>query len=210
MVLHEVVQVYNSILQNNGKERLRNHFKYLKKLAIPLLFFRFPKPNYNPTPIFYHWCTIIVLTNVIYEKTNYICNCYIPRWYYMARANKTAILWFRNDLRIHDNEALHDALEAAENVIPAYIFDPRVFFAKTKFGFPKVGKYRAKFIIESVQDLKTNLQKLGSDLYVRIGNPEDEIFELSIVAAYSAGASRVELVHNLINKNNSIGCICDR
>jgi len=97
----------------------------------------------------------------------------------MARANKTAIIWFRNDLRIHDNEALHDVLEAAENVIPVYIFDPRVFLAKTKFGFPKVGKYRAKFIIESIIDLKKNLQKLGSDLYIRIGKPEDEILELA-------------------------------
>lgn len=97
----------------------------------------------------------------------------------MARANKTAILWFRNDLRIHDNEALHDALEVAENVIPVYIFDPRVFHSKTKFGFPKIGKFRTKFIIESIIDLKQNLQKLGSDLYVRIGKPEDEILELA-------------------------------
>ena len=97
----------------------------------------------------------------------------------MARANKTAILWFRNDLRIHDNEALHDALEAAENVIPVYIFDPRVFLSKTKFGFPKVGKYRAKFIFESIIDLKLSLQNLGSDLYIRIGHPEDEILELA-------------------------------
>lgn len=97
----------------------------------------------------------------------------------MARANKTAILWFRNDLRIHDNEALHDAMEAAENIIPVYIFDPRVFFAQTKFGFPKVGKYRTKFIIESIIDLKQNLQNLGSDLYIRIGKPEDEILELA-------------------------------
>jgi len=97
----------------------------------------------------------------------------------MARANKTAILWFRNDLRIHDNEALQDALLSAEYVIPVYIFDPRVYFSKTKFGFSKVGKYRAKFIIDSIQDLKSSLQKLGSDLYIRIGNPEEEIFELA-------------------------------
>lgn len=97
----------------------------------------------------------------------------------MARANKIAILWFRNDLRIHDNEALHDALEAAENVIPTYIFDPRVFFGKTKFGFPKIGRYRTKFILESVFDLKQSLQELGSDLYIRIGHPEEELPQLA-------------------------------
>jgi len=97
----------------------------------------------------------------------------------MARANKTAILWFRNDLRIHDNEALHEAMESAEYIIPVYIFDPRVFLAETKFGFTKVGRYRTKFILESIVDLKQNLQNLGSDLYIRIGKPEDEVMELT-------------------------------
>jgi deoxyribodipyrimidine photo-lyase len=97
----------------------------------------------------------------------------------MAKANKTAIVWFRNDLRIHDNEALTDALEVSENIIPVYIFDSRVFNAKTKFGFPKVGKFRAKFIIESILDLKQNLQKIGSDLYIRIGIPEEIIPDLA-------------------------------
>ena len=97
----------------------------------------------------------------------------------MARANKTAILWFRNDLRIHDNEALHDALESAENIVPVYVFDTRTFFSTTNFGFPKTGKFRTKFIIESVRDLKENLRKLGSDLYIRIGKPEEVIFDLA-------------------------------
>ncbi|MDF1695990.1 MAG: DASH family cryptochrome [Saprospiraceae bacterium] len=97
----------------------------------------------------------------------------------MSRVNKKAIVWFRNDLRVHDNEALYDAITSAEQIVPVYIFDPRVYFSTTKFGFPKVGKFRTKFIIESIQDLKNNLQKLGSDLYVRVGKPEEEIPELA-------------------------------
>lgn len=92
---------------------------------------------------------------------------------------KRAIVWFRQDLRMHDNEALTDALRSAEEVLPVYVFDTRTFKGKTKFGFPKTGKFRTKFIIESVLDLKQSLQKLGSDLIIRVGRPEEEIYELA-------------------------------
>jgi deoxyribodipyrimidine photo-lyase len=93
--------------------------------------------------------------------------------------NKRAIVWFRNDLRLHDNEALQDAIRNADEVIPVYIFDERVFRGKTSFGFPKTGKFRLKFILESVADLRKNLRERGSDLYVRIGKPEDVVTEMA-------------------------------
>ncbi|MCB0627403.1 MAG: deoxyribodipyrimidine photo-lyase, partial [Saprospiraceae bacterium] len=40
---------------------------------------------------------------------------------------KRAIVWFRQDLRVHDNEALTEALRHADEVIPVYVFDERVF-----------------------------------------------------------------------------------
>ncbi len=97
----------------------------------------------------------------------------------MKKESRRAIVWFRNDLRLHDNEALLDAIQSAGEIIPAYIFDPRVFLGETKFGFEKTGKYRAKFILESVIDLKGRLQALGSDLYIRIGKPEEELLTLA-------------------------------
>ena len=89
------------------------------------------------------------------------------------------IVWFRQDLRLHDNEALTDAIKSGEEVIPVYVFDERVFKEKTRFGFKKTENFRAKFIIESVQDLKKSLQKLGSNLIIRIGKPEEEIFQIA-------------------------------
>jgi deoxyribodipyrimidine photo-lyase len=91
---------------------------------------------------------------------------------------KRAILWFRNDLRLQDNEALYEALRSADEVIPIYIFDERTFNGKTKFGFPKIGKFRAQFIIESIENLRENLRALGSELYVRVGKPEDILFDI--------------------------------
>lgn len=92
---------------------------------------------------------------------------------------RRAIVWFRQDLRLHDNEALSTALRMAEEIIPVYVFDERVFSGTTRFGFPKTGKFRARFILESVADLRRNLQKLGSDLLVRFGKPEIELSELA-------------------------------
>ena len=83
----------------------------------------------------------------------------------------TAIVWFRNDLRVHDNEALCRAAEY-ERVIPVYIFDPR-WFGETSFGFPKTGPHRCRFLIETVENLRSKLQALGSNLIVRMGKAEE-------------------------------------
>lgn len=98
----------------------------------------------------------------------------------MEKSQNRAIVWFRNDLRLHDNEAICEALQSANEIIPVYIFDQRVFMGTTKYGFKKTDKYRAKFIIDSVIDLKGRLKALGSDLYIRIGNAEDELFKLAL------------------------------
>ena len=92
---------------------------------------------------------------------------------------KRVIVWFRQDLRLHDNEALADALRTSEEVIPVYVFDERVFKGQTKYGFPKTGSHRAKFIIESITDLRNSLKAIGSNLIVRIGKPEEILFELA-------------------------------
>ena len=93
--------------------------------------------------------------------------------------NNIAIVWFRNDLRLHDNEALTEAVHKADFILPVYVFDTRIFEGKTSFGFDKISKFRTKFIIESVIDLKKNLQSKGSDLIIRFGKPEDVIYELA-------------------------------
>ncbi|QBQ42058.1 deoxyribodipyrimidine photolyase [Sphingobacterium psychroaquaticum] len=84
---------------------------------------------------------------------------------------KVILVWFRNDLRIHDNEILFEAVDKGDIVIPVYFFDPR-YFGKNKFDFLNTGILRAKFLIESVSHLKQSLQELGADLLVFQGKPE--------------------------------------
>ena len=81
------------------------------------------------------------------------------------------IYWFRNDLRLQDNEAFLAATEIAQEVIPVYVFDPRQF-GKTKFGFRRAGALRAQFLLESVLDLRERLREKGGDLLIRVGEPE--------------------------------------
>lgn len=97
----------------------------------------------------------------------------------MSKVHNRAVVWFRNDLRIHDNEALKEALMNAQEIIPVYVFDERIFKGKTKYGFAKTSKYRAKFILESVADLQKSLKELSIDLVIRIGKPEEEIFTIA-------------------------------
>jgi deoxyribodipyrimidine photo-lyase len=88
------------------------------------------------------------------------------------------IVWFRNDLRIQDQEALHKACSTGAEVIPVYCFDPR-HFETTEIGYPKTGSFRGKFLMESVADLRRNLRKIGGDLVILRGNPEVEIITLA-------------------------------
>jgi deoxyribodipyrimidine photo-lyase len=89
-------------------------------------------------------------------------------------AKQRILIWYRNDLRVHDLLALDEAVQQEAEIIPFYCFDDRAF-DKTSFGFPKTGKYRAQFLLESVTDLRSSLQKLGSNLVVRRGLPEEII-----------------------------------
>jgi len=93
-------------------------------------------------------------------------------------SEKTILVWFRNDLRVHDNEILFEATRKADKVLPVYVFDP-FYFKTTELGLLKTGNIRAKFLLESVADLRDNLQKLGGELIVRIGNPAEIIPQLA-------------------------------
>jgi deoxyribodipyrimidine photo-lyase len=102
-------------------------------------------------------------------------------------AKPCILIWYRTDLRLHDHEPLHQAVQQRSQVIPLYCFDPRQF-GQTSFGFAKTGAFRAQFLQESVADLRQSLRSRGSDLLVRQGLPEqiipDLVQQLGISAVY--------------------------
>jgi deoxyribodipyrimidine photo-lyase len=92
---------------------------------------------------------------------------------------RRAIVWFRQDLRLHDNVALLEAIHSAIEVIPVYVFDERYFGVDTELGFPKTGPHRTKFLLESVADLRKNLRRINGQLIVRVGKTEDILFDIA-------------------------------
>jgi deoxyribodipyrimidine photo-lyase len=87
---------------------------------------------------------------------------------------KRSIVWFKTDLRLHDNETLVKAIAKSEEIIPVYCFDDAQFEI-TEYGFQKTGSFRAQFLLEAVSDLDKNLRELGSGLIILKGKPEVEI-----------------------------------
>ncbi len=83
-------------------------------------------------------------------------------------------------MRLHDNEALLEAIRNSDDVLPVYIFDKRQFRPLTRYGVPKTSGLRAQFLIESVQDLRRQLQALGSDLIIRVGKSEALLYDLTV------------------------------
>jgi len=87
------------------------------------------------------------------------------------------ILWFRNDLRLHDNPLLNHAVTfkaANKEIVPVYSFDPRFFTRRVdKYDMRKCGLIRTRFILESVLNFRQRLEKVGSKLLVTMEKPED-------------------------------------
>ncbi len=88
--------------------------------------------------------------------------------------SKKILVWFRNDLRLHDNEILVEAIAKSDSILPVYILDPRQFVT-TKYDTLKTGSIRAQFILQSVSALRDSLKKIGGNLLISVGNPEDII-----------------------------------
>ncbi len=77
-----------------------------------------------------------------------------------------AIFWFRRDLRLDDNAGLYHALKSGLKVIPVFIFDSCILK-----GLSNEKDARVHFIHHTLENLKTSLNELGSDLRVYFGNP---------------------------------------
>lgn len=111
-----------------------------------------------------------------------------------AGLRRATIVWFRNDLRVHDNEALVNASNESLSIVPVYCFDPRDY-GKSSSGFDKTGPYRAKFLLECVESLRENLRQRGSELVVRIGKPEEVLVSFAKSVGADALYAHQEVAH---------------
>lgn len=91
---------------------------------------------------------------------------------------KRGIFWFRNDLRLRDNPALVEALRQCEEILPVFVLDSRLL-QKDEWGFTRLGPYRLKFLLESLNDLAEHLKEKSSVLMFKQGLPEEVLPELA-------------------------------
>lgn len=90
---------------------------------------------------------------------------------------KTGLLWFNNDLRVHDNPALLEASLHCEPLICLFCIDP-AWFKPTGLNARSMGENRLRFLNQSLQDLSQQLAARGQSLIILTGNPVSVISDL--------------------------------
>jgi deoxyribodipyrimidine photo-lyase len=90
----------------------------------------------------------------------------------------TAVVWFRGDLRLTDNPTLSDAVEAADRILPVYVFDPRRR-RESEYGPSKTASHRERFRLEAIEDLRSSFRDLGGELVLREGPPDGIVADLA-------------------------------
>ena len=101
------------------------------------------------------------------------------------KQRKTSLVWFTNNLRVNDNEALEKAIRNSENVIAVYCFNPK-HYLENKYGFKKTESYRAQFLIETVTELKQNLEAKNITLLVAHKPTEQYLLDMYKTYSYDA------------------------
>ena len=94
--------------------------------------------------------------------------------------SNTAIVWFRNDLRIADHPALSAAVAAGASILPVYIHDPEAA------GAWAPGAASRWWLHHSLVALANQLKALGAPLILRHGKTEDVLGALATEAGAGA------------------------
>lgn len=95
------------------------------------------------------------------------------------------LLWFRHQLRIHDQPLLEGKGRPGHGAIGVWILDPREHLDYVD-NFRRSGPRRLRFLIESVVELRSRLRDLGSELIIRVGHPENVLPEIAIETGATA------------------------
>lgn len=91
-----------------------------------------------------------------------------------------SLVWYRQDLRVDDHPALHEAAQRGP-VVPVYVWSPA-----EEGGWPPGAAARV-WIDQALRDLDASLRRLGSRLTVRAGSAGEEL----AAVARAAGAATV-------------------
>lgn len=90
----------------------------------------------------------------------------------MSARHRLAIHWFRRDLRLTDNTALHHAVQSAEQVLPVYVI------SAWKNTHRWTGPARQQFLCGCLESLERNVKAAGGHLIFRRGDAAHELEKL--------------------------------
>ncbi|MFT3730307.1 MAG: deoxyribodipyrimidine photo-lyase [Hyphomicrobium sp.] len=82
------------------------------------------------------------------------------------------IVWFRNDLRLHDHPALTAAVKSGAKIIPLYILD------ETSRDHWTLGAASKWWLAKSLASLARDIKRRGNELILRRGDPAHELMRL--------------------------------
>ena len=100
----------------------------------------------------------------------------------MQKEETANLVWFRSNLRVEDNTSLSKAIRDSSRVIGYINIDPTIF-ELSNYGFKKTEKFRTKFLLESIQDLKKQLNDINISLIIT--NQDFETSINSIIKKYN-------------------------
>ena len=100
----------------------------------------------------------------------------------MQKEETANLVWFRSNLRVEDNTSLSRAIKDSSRVIGYINIDPTIF-ELSDYGFKKTEKFRTKFLLESIQDLKKQLSDINISLIIT--NQDFESSINSIIKKYN-------------------------
>ena len=108
------------------------------------------------------------------------------------------LLLFTRDLRVHDHPALHDAARVGE-VVPLFVLDDRML---------AVSPNRARFLMESLADLRDALERRGSRLMVRRGGAARTAVRVAREAGCDALAVTADHSRTATRREAELGAAC--
>ncbi|WP_231489807.1 DASH family cryptochrome [Pedobacter sp. Leaf170] len=87
---------------------------------------------------------------------------------------KRGLVWFKNDLRLLDNEALTKAQEECADLIFCFCYEKK-WFKELELGFKNMDAVRLKFLQQSILSLKKELEDIGGHLIIGTESAIDTI-----------------------------------
>ncbi|MEG3633057.1 cryptochrome/photolyase family protein [Micromonospora palythoicola] len=116
-------------------------------------------------------------------------------------SDRTAVVLFTRDLRVHDHPALATSCAAFDRVVPLYVLDP---------ALAELSPNRTRFLHQSLAALREALRGLGGDLVLRHGDPVAETIRLAGEVGAEGVALSADVSRYAARRARRLGVECDR